>query len=105
MGNERTQTGNARTRVGNSETLIGTKGKLIGDKGTRIGNKGTPNRRQTNIIKNGYGVVTQKINFNRNFVVDESDIPYFVTISKLKVWEYCKQTILSRCFVWTHQQK
>ena len=82
-------------------TQIGTKGIRIGNKGAQIGNKGTPNRRQTSTLTK----ITQNINFNRNFVVDENDIPYFLTICKPKISEYCKQTILSGCFVQTHQKK
>ena len=71
----------------------------MGNKGTRTGKERTPNRHQTNTIKMANGVVTQSINFNRNFVVDENDRPYFVTICKPKISEYYKQTNLSGCFV------
>ena len=97
--------GNERTLMGNERRRMGKEGTRMGNVGTRTGNKGTPNRCKTNTLKMANGVVTQNINFNRNFVVDENDIPYFLTICKPKISEYCKQTILSGCFVYTHQQK
>ena len=66
-------------------TQIGTKGTRIGNKGVQIGNKGTPNHRQTSTLTK----ITQNINFNRNFAVDENDIPSFLTICKPKISEYC----------------
>ena len=62
-------------------TQIGTKGTRIENKGAQIGIKGTPNHCQNSTLT--------KIMQNRNFVVDENDIPYFLTICKPKLSEYC----------------
>ena len=87
------------------EHRIGTKGIRIGNKGTRIRKKEAklaPNQH----IKKGLTVLLRKtLTSTETFAVDENDIPYFLTICKPKISEHCKQTILSGCFVQSHQQK
>ena len=99
MGNERTRMGQEGTRRGNVETGIGTPREHRHEIWEHELETKERNRRQTNTLKMANGVVTQNINFNRNFVVDENDIPYFLTICKPKISEYSKQTILSGCFL------
>ena len=79
-------------------TQIGTKRTRIENKGAQIGIKGTPNRHQTSTLTK----ITQNINLTEILWLMKMIYRFpdhLQTKKTFRILQYCKQTILSGCFV------